>query len=103
MVSADVKTSIKQQEIKDLVAHLTNFYIYKNYPQNLKYDVNSRCIFHLTFIGILSILILSVKDGGVGGWFLLNRKNLLKSGIHTQVVTVNVNMTLESETPTPFL
>ena len=26
MMSADVKTSIKQQEIKDLVAHRTNFY-----------------------------------------------------------------------------
>ena len=26
MMSADVKTSIKQEEIKDLVAHLTNFY-----------------------------------------------------------------------------
>ena len=36
------------------------------------------------------------------GWFLLNRKNLLKGGIHTQVVTLNVNMTLESETPTPL-
>ena len=26
MMSADVKTSIKQEEIKDLVPHLTNFY-----------------------------------------------------------------------------
>ena len=26
MMSADVKTSIKQEEIKDLVVHLTNFY-----------------------------------------------------------------------------
>ena len=31
-MSADVKASIKQQEIKDLVAHLTNFY--KKYLQN---------------------------------------------------------------------
>ena len=72
-MSADVKTSIKQQEIKDLVAHLTNFYIYKNYLQNLKYNVNSRRIFHLIFIGILSILILSVKDGGWGGFYLTEK------------------------------
>ena len=26
MVSADVKANVKQQEIKDLVAYLTNFY-----------------------------------------------------------------------------
>ena len=61
-MSADVKNSIKQQEIKDLVVHHTNFYIYKNYLQNLKYNVNSGCIFHLILIGILSILTLSVKD-----------------------------------------
>ena len=100
-MSADVKTSIKQQEIKDLVAHLTNFYLYKNYLQNLKYNVNSGCIFHLILISILSILILPVKNGGVG-YFLLNRKNPLMGGIHTQVAMLNVNMTLESETPTPL-
>ena len=102
MMSADVKNSIKQQEIKDMVAHHTSFYIYKNYLQNLKCNVNSGCIFHLILIGILSILILSVKNEGRGWWFLLNRKNLLRGGIHTQVSTLNINMTLESETPTPL-
>ena len=66
-MSADVKTSIKQQEIKDLVAHLTNFY--------------TRLTFKKTY---------------------LNRKNPLRGGIHTQVATLNVNMTLESEIPTPL-
>ena len=73
MMSADVKNSIKQQEIKDLVVHHTNFYIYKNYLQNLKYNVNSGCIFHLILIGILSILILSVKDRGWGGFCLAEK------------------------------
>ena len=75
MMSADVKNSIKQQEIKDLVVHHTNFYIYKNYLQNLKYNVNSGCIFHLILIGILSILILSVNnEGRGGGGFCLTEK-----------------------------
>ena len=47
-MSADVKAGITQQEIKDLVAHLTNFY----YLQNLKYNVKSRRM----LVGILSIL-----------------------------------------------
>ena len=34
MMSPDVKTNIKQQEIKDLVAYLTNFY--KQYLLGLK-------------------------------------------------------------------
>ena len=58
-MSADVKAGITQQEIKDLVAHLTNFY----YLQNLKYNAKSRCI----LVGILSILILSIKNSGWGG------------------------------------
>ena len=60
MMSADVKTSIKQQEIKDLVAHLANFYTRITW-----------CIFHLILVGILCILILPVKNRRVG-WFLLN-------------------------------
>ena len=40
--------------------------------QNLiKYNVKSGCTFHLSLIGIHSILILSVKNRGVG-FFLLN-------------------------------
>ena len=37
--------------------------------QNLiKYIVKKRCIFHLILVGILSILILSLKNRRVEGW-----------------------------------
>ena len=43
-------------------------FLYKNYLQNLKYNVNSGCI----LVGFLSILILSVKNiEGVWGGFCL--------------------------------
>ena len=45
--------------------HLTNFY--KQYLQNLIYSVKWACVFQLILVGILSILILSVKSRGVGG------------------------------------
>ena len=64
-MSADVKVSIRQQETKDLVVHLTIFY--KSYLQNLKYNVKSGCIFHLILVGILSISLLSIKNKGGGG------------------------------------
>ena len=79
MISADVKSTIKQQEIKDLVAalHLTNFYKkYSSYLQNFKYNVKKVCIFELILVGIPSIFILPVKNRGVGGG-LLNKQNLL--------------------------
>ena len=45
--------------------------------QNLKYNVKKLCTFHLILVGILSILILSVKNrGGREGGFL-NGQNLL--------------------------
>ena len=46
------------------------------YLQNLKYNVKKVCIFHLILVGILSILIVSIKEQGVEGG-LLNRQNLL--------------------------
>ena len=51
---------------------------YKKYLQNLKYNVKASCIFHLVLIGVLSILILSVKNRG-SGWEegLPNGQNLL--------------------------
>ena len=79
MISADVKSTIKQQEIKDLVAalHLTNFYKkYSSYLQNFKYNVKKVCIFQLILVGIPSIFISSVKNRGVRGG-LLNKQNLL--------------------------
>ena len=71
----DVKTSIKQREIKDLVAHLTNFYTKITIKTWSIYNVNSGFIFHLILVGILSILILSLKNiGGGGGGFCLMEK-----------------------------
>ena len=52
MMSTDVKASIKQQEINNLAAYLTNKYL-----QNLKYNVNGR-IFHFILIDILFILMV---------------------------------------------
>ena len=37
------------------------------YIQNLKDNMKGALIFHLILVGILSILILSVKNRGVGG------------------------------------
>ena len=56
--------------MKDLVAYLTNFY--KKYLQNLKYNVERECIFHLILVGIPSVLILSVR-----GWGFFAQQNLL--------------------------
>ena len=41
--------------------------LYKMYVQNLKYNIKGACMFHLILVGILSILILSVKNRGWGG------------------------------------
>ena len=50
---------------------------YKTYVQNLKYNIKGACVFHLILVGILSILILSVKNrgwgGGVAGFLLMNK------------------------------
>ena len=73
MVSSNVKTNVKQQQIKDLAVYLKFFY--KKYLQNLQHNVKRVYIFHLILVGIPSSMILSVKKRGVGG--LLNRKNLL--------------------------
>ena len=54
--------------------YLTNFY--KMYVQNLKYNIKGACIFYLILVDILFILILSVKNRGVGGG-LLNGQNPL--------------------------
>ena len=72
----DVKTSIKQQEIQDLlVAHLTDFYTRITFKTWSIYDVNSGCTFHFILVCTLSILILSVKNigHGWGGFFLMEK------------------------------
>ena len=65
MISADVKAikNNKKQNIWWPVSYLQIFI--KKYLQNLKFNERA-CIFHLILIGIVSILILSVKSRGVG-------------------------------------
>ena len=56
---------------------------YNMYVQNLKYNIKGACMFHLILVGILSILILSIKNnmgvggGGRGGSVFVNEQNLL--------------------------
>ena len=48
------------------------------YVQNLKYNINGACIFHLILVGILSTLILPVKNRGLEREMAcLMEKNLL--------------------------
>ena len=71
-----ISANVKQQQTKELVRYLVNFY--RKYLQNLKYNVEQTYIFHLILIGIpFILLILSFKNRwwGVGG--LLKRQNLL--------------------------
>ena len=56
MISTDIKSNIKQQEIKDPVA----------VSHKLLCNEQRVCIFNLILDGISSILILSVKNRGVG-------------------------------------
>ena len=65
---------IKHKKEKIWWLYLRNFY--KRYLQNLKYNVKRARIFQLILVGILSILILSVKNRRVLV-FLLNAQNLL--------------------------
>ena len=75
MISADVKSYKNNKIWKIWWLYLTNSF--KKYLQNLvKYIVKRVCIFHLIWVGILSILIFSIKNRGIGG-FLLNKQNLL--------------------------
>ena len=73
MIPADVKANKNKMNFYIWWLHLTNFY--KKYLENLKYNVKKVCSLHLIFVGILSILILSVKnrDGGGRGGFLKDK------------------------------
>ena len=79
MIFADVKSNIKQQEIKDLVS--ASYKLLEEAFQTSN-TVKRVCMFHLILVGIPSILVLSVPlirtgrgEGGIGG--LLNRQNPL--------------------------
>ena len=52
--------------------------LYKKYLQNLGTTMYQKtCIFHLILLGILSSLVLSVNNRGMGGGHLLKEQNLL--------------------------
>ena len=82
IISADVKANKNNKKIKDLALSykiLKDVKIWNTslkYLQNLKYNMKGASIFHLILVGILSVLILSVKSMGAGG-FLLNWQNPL--------------------------
>ena len=48
----------------------------KNYLENLTYNVKRACIFHLTLVGILFRLIFSIKNSGVGFFYLTDKISL---------------------------
>ena len=76
MISADVEANKNKKNKKKIWwLYLTNFY--KNQLQNLKYNVKKVCTYHLILVGILSILMLTVKNSTGGGFFWLNEQNLL--------------------------
>ena len=73
MISADIKTDVKQ-EIKELLA--VSYNLAEVPSQNLKCNVKQACIFNSILVDIPSSLILTVKNRGRQG-FLLNSQNLL--------------------------
>ena len=78
MISADVKSNIKQQEIKDLVAASYKLQIIRKSTFKISNKIKRVCIFHLILVGIPSILILPVKTRGGRGRSLLNRQISLR-------------------------
>ena len=46
MISVDVKADVKQQGIRELVA-VSCFFFFKNYLQNLKYNVRNMHVFFI--------------------------------------------------------
>ena len=91
-MSADVKTDVKQQEIKELLYYST---FLKKYLQNLKYPGKQTCIFHLIFLGIFHpTWYCPLRTGDWG--FAFNRQNLLNkvNVICWQSVILIINFSL---------
>ena len=61
MISADVKTGVKQ-EIKELLD--VSYSLSQKYLENLKHNVKQACIFNLILIGVPSNLTLTVINSG---------------------------------------
>ena len=75
MTSADVKSNIKQQEIKDLMA--ASYKLLEEITFKTSNSMKKLRIFHLILVGIPSILILSVKRTVGWSFFLLSGQNPL--------------------------
>ena len=91
-MSADVKTDVKQQEIKELLYYSP---FLKKYLQNLKYPGKQTCIFHLVFLGIFHpTWYCPLRTGDWG--FAFNRQNLLNkvNVICWQSVILIINFSL---------
>ena len=73
MIFSDVKSNIKQQKIKDLVAASYKLKIIRRSTFEISNKIKRVCIFHLILVGIPSILIFPVKNRG-GGRSVLNRQ-----------------------------
>ena len=65
MISAGVKANKNNKKKKIWWLYFT--ISCKEYFQNMKYNVKGTCIFQFILVGVLPILILSVKNRG--GWF----------------------------------
>ena len=63
MILADVNANKNKKNQKRSGGCILQIFI-KKYLQNLKYNVKKICTFHLVLVGILSILILYVKNRG---------------------------------------
>ena len=78
MISANIKTDLKQQEIKELVAISCNFLHLQDFNGNVK----RASIFQFNFAWYSSNLTFFIKSRSGGGWGrggagLLNRQNPL--------------------------
>ena len=62
MISADIKTDVSQQEMKELVV---SFNFHRSAFSKLEIQVKQACVFHLILDDIPSRLILTIKNTGV--------------------------------------
>ena len=73
MISADIKTDVKQRNKRTGSCILSLFTYVPS--QNLQYNVKQACIFHLILVDILFGLRLSVKNREGKGFFTLQPKS----------------------------
>ena len=66
MISADVKTNVKQWEIKEFCGCIVQTFIRSIFKTWDIYSVKRACIFHLILVGFPSRLTFPVKNRKVG-------------------------------------